>query len=237
MKSDNPPNKLSEKAIHKQLTRFEKFFRPYKEKLTEYYGEDFAMKVRADTYDEFEKILSETPVFPGRMNIFNMVIGLNAKIVSFHKAMRANGKTVAETGRILFEVAEHDHNAIPKPVRWITRKFMFSPLFLMLIRSSAKNVRDHPEGWKIDYQKGDGTVSDWHFDCKECGVIKYFKRHDVEELGQYCNYVDYIQSKVFGLGLQNPMNIGQGDNNCTEYFKQGRETVIPDNLKDIASVG
>lgn len=232
---DGPEILLSEKAIQKQLDKFEKSFRPYREKLVEYYGDEFAEKVMAETRAEYGKILPETPAFPGRINIFNMVMGINTRIVSFHKAMLANGKTVEDTGRILFELAENEHEAIPRPVRWIVKKVMFSPLFLKVTRSSAKKVHDHAGGWKIDYQKGDGEVSDWYFDCKECGVIKYFKRHGVEELGQYCNYVDYIQSRVFGLGLHNPKNIGQGDDVCIEYFKQGRETVLPDNLKGIAS--
>ena len=36
------------------------------------------------------------------------------------------------------------------------------------------------------------------------------------------------------LGLQNPDNLGQGDNVCREFFKRGRETRLPENLASIA---
>jgi len=64
-------------------------------------------------------------------------------------------------------------------------------------------------------------------------VIKYYKRHGAEELAQYCNYVDYIQSKAFGMGMRNPKHLGLGDDVCCQYMKRGRETVVPDNLKPL----
>ncbi|MHA2365550.1 MAG: hypothetical protein ACXAC7_16455 [Candidatus Hodarchaeales archaeon] len=225
--------KLSKKTIRKELKKFEKSFKPYKEKLEQKYSKDLAEKIMVQIHVEYEKILPQTPAFKGKINIFNAVILINAKVVSFHKAMITNGKTVDDTGKILSEIYEEEFNAFPGIIKFVARKVMFSRLWLRLTRSSAKKVYDHPEGWNIDYKKGDGKTSNWYFNCKECGVIKYFKRHNVEELGRYCNFVDYLQSDIFGLGLENPKRIGGGDDVCIEYFKQGRKTVLPDNLTDI----
>jgi len=234
MNKNSKIKRMNPALVKKRLGKFEKSFKPYKDGVIVKYGKDFADVMMKKAHDEYEKIIPEVPVFRGRLNIFNTVMGVNAIIVSFHRAMRACGKSVEESGTILFKVAEREHEAIPKPVRWVARKMMFSPLFLSFTRSSAKKVYDHPEGWKIDYQKGDGKQSDWNFECSECGVIKYFKKQGVEELGQYCNYVDFIQSRTFGLGLLNPKNLGLGDELCIETFKQGRKTELPDNLKIIA---
>jgi len=81
-----------------------------------------------------------------------------------------------------------------------------------------------PEGRRIDYQSGDGETCEWLSGCSECGA---------EELAAYCTYIDFIQSRAFGLGMQNPQNIGQGSSVCREYFKQGRETCLPENLTSI----
>ena len=95
-------------------------------------------------------------------------------------------------------------------------------------------MSNHPEGWKIDYRTGDGETCDWFFECSECGVVNYMRKHGAEGLAPYCNYVDFIQSRAFGLGMRNPDNIGQGGSACREYFKRGRETSLPENLASIA---
>lgn len=45
----------------------------------------------------------------------------------------------------------------------------------------------------------------------------------------------FIQSRAFGLGLENPENIGQGCAVCMERFKRGRSTRMPANLEPIAT--
>lgn len=64
-------------------------------------------------------------------------------------------------------------------------------------------------------------------------MIKFYQKHEVEELAQYCNFIDYIQSKAFVMGMQNLKNIGLGDETCVQYMKQNRETVLPDNLRPL----
>ena len=232
-KDNSPSTKMTDSMVKKKLKSFDKTFKPYEKKLASYYGDDFAKLMIEQARMEYEQLLPQTPVFKGRTNIFNFVIGVNAVIVSLYKAMKANGKTSDEIACILFEVTEESQNAIPGVFRWVARKLLFSRLFLWISRRSAQRVYYHPEGWRIEYLKGDGESSDWYYQCTECGAIKYLKRHGAEELAQYCNYVDYIQSKAFGMGMQNPRNIGLGDDICCMYMKQGRETVMPENLKSL----
>ena len=230
----NLENKMiSQKTIKKEMKNFDKSFKSFKTKLEENFGIDEAQKIIDQTRIEYEKLLPETPAFKGKVNVFNMVMKINVKNVAFYKAMKLNGKTVEETNRIFYDLAEEEFTGIPRPARFITRKVIFSRFWLWVTRRSAKNVYDHPDGWKVHYEKGDGKSSDWNFNREECGVIKYYKRHNVEELGHYCNYVDYLQSKIFGLGMENPKSLGRGDKVCIELFKQGRKTVEPNNLKGL----
>lgn len=225
---------INSSAVQKKLKKFDKSFKPYNEKLLQYYGKDSARKITEQTRIEYERLLPETPRFDGRINIFNWAIGVNVLIVAFYRSMKANGNTAEDVIRILFQVSKASHESMPGVARWFARKLVFSRIFLWIVKQSADNVRDHPEGWKIDYCKGDGNTCDWYFECHECGVIKYYQKHGAEELGPYCNYVDYIQSHVIGMGMQNPENIGQGDHKCCEYMKQGRDTLLPNNLMKVA---
>jgi len=224
---------ISSYRVRKLLRRFHKQFKPYRVKLVEQYGEDSALGITQQTLKEYTLLLPQTPQFKGRFNLFNWVIVLNALIVALFKAMKADGKSPEETAKLLYEVSEESHRSMPSLVRWVGSKAFFSRFFLKFAQRSANQVRDHPQGWKIDYRRSDTHGCDWSFECSECGVIKYFHQHGADDLAPYCNYVDFIQSRAFGLGMENPQNIGQGDGVCRELFKKGRETRVPANLKSI----
>jgi hypothetical protein len=226
---------LPAKRIQKALSRFDSSFKGIREMTIARYGEAYADQVMTQTRVEYEKLLPQVPYFAGRINIFNTVVIFNAQMVSFYKAMKANGKSAEEVVKMYFALNEKMHYAIPKPVRWLAQKFFFSSWFLFICQTSAKHVAGHSEGWQIQYKQGDGKQADWYFECQECGVIKFYQKHGVEELAQYCNFIDYIQSQAFGMGMQNPKNIGPGDEICVQYMKQNRETVLPDNLKPLFS--
>jgi len=63
------------------------------------------------------------------------------------------------------------------------RKFIFSPIFFKIVQISSKKVFDYPDGWKIEYKKGDNKDCDWYFEVTECGVVKFFNNQGVPELG------------------------------------------------------
>jgi len=222
---------LDDSTVQKKLRCFDKAFKNYRQKLSQYYGEDTSNQIAARTRKEYEALLPQTPKFAGTANIFNWAIAENVMIVAFYKSMKAHGKTANESIRILFALTEDSYDSMPTILRRLARKIVFSQVFFWIVRRSAEKVRNHPDGWNIDYNKGDGKTSDWYFECNECGVIKYYKKHGAEELAPYCNFIDYIQSRIIGMGMQNPKNIGQGDKICCEYMKAGRETVVPDNLR------
>ncbi len=226
---------IDNKTVQKKLNRFNKSFMKYRQKLVRYYGSDTAEQIESQTLDEYKQLLPKTPKFRGKFSIYNTLICKNVLFVAFYKAMKKYGKEIQETIRISYEIEEEKHNAIPAALRWVVRKIVFSRLFLFYINRYSAKVGEHTEGWIIKYKKGDDNFSNWYFECHECGMIKYFHAHDVEELVPYCNFLDYIQSYVFGMGMRNPQNIGQGDSICCEYMKKGRFTEVPGNLLEIVN--
>ena len=227
--------KLNNKTIAKRISKFDKSFKKFHQKNEKYYGSKFAERIKTDTLKFYKEILPITPHFKGRMNVGNFIINGNTLSVAYYKAMKANNKTVVDAVKIFYEINEELHKSIPKPIKWLLKKIFFSNLFLKFMQRPSAFDANHPESWKIEYKKGDGILSDFYFECKECGVIKYYKTCGVEELSKYCNSIDYIQSSILNLGMQNPKNIGQGDNICVEYLKKDRETKIPENLIEIVS--
>ena len=220
-------------TIKRRIKGFIRFCKRIRKKLTCSHSEEFADAVLQQTRREFEKLLSHIPTFRGLNNAFSRVIVYCAYMVSFYKAMKANARSVEEVVGILYENERETYDSLPRFLRYLVKRIMFGMLFLNMANRMAANVYHHTEGWKIEYKTGDGEESDWYFECKECGVIKFFKRHGAEELGNYCNFIDYMRSKTFDMGMQNPRNIGQGHDVCVQYMKRDRKTELPENLKPL----
>ncbi|NHJ48829.1 MAG: hypothetical protein FK733_13680 [Asgard group archaeon] len=217
----------------KLLRRYKRISRSLNRKLTDFYGNSFAEMIKNEAQQEFEGIVINLPHFSGKVNLFRQIMFFCGLAIAYYRPLKKNGKTVEESMIIFYEFIDEFHRKIPRVFRWFIRKLFFSSIFLKIIQKAAKNVSDHPEGWKMTYYKGDKKECDWYFEATECAVIKLFKNEGVPEMAKYCNFIDYIQSNVFGLGLIQKGCLGAGDETCIECMKQGRSTPIPDNLQNI----
>lgn len=198
--------------------------------LAKRYGSALARDIAEKSHLEFEEIVPQMPDIPGHLNIFREIIEINAIVIAFYKALRSSGKTVDEAAEIFYEMVSDLHQAIPKPIRWFMGWFITSPVFLKVAQYSSKQSGRSPEGWKIEYHKGTDDQCDFYFEATECAVLKFYEKVGAPELGAYCNFVDYIQSKAFNLGMRQPAHLGSGDTRCIECFKRGRPTEVPGNL-------
>lgn len=201
--------------------------------LTIHYGSELARKIAEKSNLEFEEIIPQMPDIPGKLNFFREIIETNAIVIAFYKALRASGKTLDETAGIFYEMVRDLHQAIPKPLRWLIGWFFVSPIFLKMLQYFSKLSGESADGWKIEYHKGVDKQCDFYFEATECGVLKFYEKVGVPELGVYCNFVDYIQSEAFNLGMKQLAHLGGGDTKCIECFKRGRQTEVPDNLKKL----
>lgn len=231
---DTASSKLDASTVRARIRRFPRTFAPYRRELVRRYGEAAATRLEEATGREYAALLPRTPRFPGRLNLFNWVMGFNALIVAMFKAMAADGRTAEESARVLYAVAEDQHGKVPRVFRWVARQVFFSRPFLRLARQSARRVRGHPGGWDIDYEAEPGRPGAWAFTCSRCGVVDYLRANGAADLAPYCNYVDYLQSKTFALGMRNPSTIGCGSPVCRESFQRGRATPLPANLHPVA---
>jgi len=197
------------------------------------YGSEFAREITQKSRIEFEEILPQVPEIPGRLNIFREIIEINAVVVAFYKALHSSGKTLDEIMETFYEIINNTHQAIPKPFRWVMGWFLTSSIFLKIAQHSSKQAGNNTEGWVIAYRKGEDAQCDFLFDATECGVLKFYEKLGVPELSVYCNFVDYIQSEAFNLGMRQTAHLGSGDVKCVECFKHGRQTKVPSNLRGL----
>ena len=215
--------------------KFNRRFKGIKTKLCLRYGDEICLEVEKNTFESYSKIQPTLSKYKGLFNFFNTIMDFNVIFISLYLAMKKLKLTAKETVGICYEVAEEKHLSIPRPIRWLMHYIFFSFPFLLFLQNSSKNV-EKCGAWEIKYFKGDGLAFDMGFECKKCGVVEFLKENGGEELIKYCNFMDYIQSRTFGLGWQNPVNIGQGGGSCISYMKRNRTTEIPVNLSDLIEI-
>ena len=176
------------------MTRPVRRLKPY---LADRYGAAVAASVLRFTDKQYRALRERVPRFRGLANIYNVIIRENIVIVSFYLGMKSAGKPIHDAIGVLVSATRQLVGRVPRFFRPLVRRFLFGRLFLAYMNRCSKLTATHPGGWKIRYVR-DG-IRDWHFECRECGVMKFYAEHRVPELRPFCNFFDFVQSR----GLSN----------------------------------
>ncbi len=221
------------KKKKKMIKRFNKISVSIEEKISKYYDSIFAEKIREESKLEFERIIPQIPYYPGKINIFRQIVVIGSWAIAFYKPMKKEEKTVDETILIFYEYVEELHKKIPRIFRWIIRQIFFSYFFFKIAQISARNISKHTEGGGVEYFRKKEEKCDLMLIGENCPIVSFFHDLGVPEMAYYCNFVDYIQSKIFGLGLIQEACFGAGDDKCISCMKKSRNTEVPSNLKNL----
>lgn len=216
---------------------FELFLRSAGQVLARNHGTEHADEVLDAARSEYRRVLPEVPDIGGLSNVFQPVMTANGGIVALHRAMQARGHTAADSVRVCQEVTEGWLRRLPGFVLRALGRLLLSPPARWYFESQARRsqARRHAEDfvWRVE-QGPDGEMA-MVFD--ECAVNKWYDAQGLQELKPYCNFVDVTYSRLMGMGIDASQTIGLGCDHCALRFRHGRETVIPQNLREIIPGG
>ena len=190
------------------------------------YGEQFAATVAAETDRELERLIPEIPYIGGDENRLTENLNQTALVLALHRAMTAHGKSVEETGSVLYRTVESMLRSYP---RFFTRAIGFlglTPFEPGKVREAAleSQERRYPDDWVLHFVEGDGDEFDWGMDYTECGIVKFLHAQGADDLAPYLCLADFPVSDAFGLGLERTTTLAEGAERCDFRFKRGRET-------------
>jgi hypothetical protein len=86
--------------------------------------------------------------------------------------------------------------------------------------------RRYPGDWVATFVEGDGEQFDYGLDVVECGICKFYRTQNAEELTPYMCLSDYILSDAFARGLVRYKTLAEGDDVCDFRFKKGRGSFV-----------
>jgi hypothetical protein len=189
------------------------------------YGDDFADRVLNESRVEFKVLISQIPYIGGDESWTGSLVE-SVRCLAFYKAMKKNGKTVQETGKVLYDAVLA---RIDVPQTAIPLSELLTPEQLMdrrRRRTQKSQERRYAEGYVCEFIIGDGAEFDYGYDFKECAAQKFYRAQGADEFLPFFCFLDYPSSKMLGLGLVRTMTLAEGYEKCDHRFKSGRKTEL-----------
>lgn len=207
------------------LKRFDEDGERWRPILCAQYGIDFAETVLKNSREEHESMIPQIPYIGGDESWTGSLVE-SVRCLAFYKAMKKQGKTVAEVGKILYDTVIARIN---EPQTRTSSSELLTPEQLMERRKSRaerSQRQRYTEGYVWEFVAGDGKEFDYGYDFVECAAQKFYHAQGADEFLPFYCFLDYEYSKIYGLGLTRTMTLAEGHERCDHRFKSGRRTEL-----------
>ena len=202
-----------------------------------YFGQN-AQALTAEVRREFEDLIPQLPYVGGKQPFTEFIV-FTGMLLAVYRVSKANGKTVEQTGAMVFEMGKAFLNSFPA---FLLRLFMpmnFSSYAMARLRQGAteSHRREYPESSVIDFVEGDGVTFDYGVDYIECASCKFLAKQGALEIAPYLCPVDILFSEALGWGLTRTTTLAEGAEVCDFRFKKGGPTnvAVPAALREIVN--
>lgn len=191
----------------------------------ERYGATFADRLVRESLAEFERLLPELPYIGGKQNPLTGNLISSAGALAVYRVMQRHGKTVEETGGLLYRLMEAWIQRYPRLVRYLMGRYYLSWLSQRQSRkrSALSQERRYPDDWVRVHVDGDGQDFEWGVDYLECGIVKFLRSQGAAELAPYLCLTDYALLGALGIELKRTMTLAEGGGKCDFRFKWAGE--------------
>jgi len=174
----------------------------------------------------FKNLIPEIPYIGGKGNRFTGDLIGCAMVLALYRALKGDGKSVEEIGKIVVEIEQDRVQSYPGFVVTLLGRLIHSPLGKSRLKKMAEEsqARRYPGGWVAVYVEGDGEAFDFGIDYTECGLVKFFHQQGADELTPYLCLLDYVQQRAMDTGFFRSTTLAEGAEKCDFRWKRGRET-------------
>ena len=221
------------------LLEFDLVARSARSVIEGYYGENAGALI-AETRREFENLIPQFPYIGGKQPFTEFIV-FTGMLLAVYRVNTAYGKTVEQTGQMVFEMGRAFLNSFPAFLLRLLMPLNFSHHAIDRMRKGAieSKQRQYPEGSVIDFIEGDGKNFDYGVDYLECASCKFLAKQGAPEIAPYLCPVDILFSEALGWGLTRTTTLAGGAEVCDFRFKKGGPTnvAVPAALQDVVDRG
>jgi len=204
------------------LSEFDKGAGHWERSIASNYGKGLVKAIVREAREEYVVLIPDIPYIGGDENHLTRSLIKSAECLALYKAMKARGKTAAETGKVLYDAVKLRGSAPPiPPSKRLTKEDLMKR---RRARAERSQKRLYEGDWVYRFIEGDGMEYDYGYDYTECGAQKFYHAQDADEFLPFYCFLDFPESKVDGLGLTRTMTLAEGQEKCDHRFKKGRKT-------------
>lgn len=196
----------------------------YKKFIAQAYGTDMAKAVVAGTIQRFEALLPDIPYIGGDENILTENLYLSAAMLAMYQSLKARGKSVEETARLIYLGTSKFYNSFPFRLllRWQGRGLLSQKRIDQRKKDAdVSQQRRFPGDWVFEIIEGDQVSFQFGVDYTECGIVKYLSQQGAPELARYLCWLDYPMCVAMRVKLVRTETIAQGCERCNFRFSLG----------------
>jgi hypothetical protein len=142
------------------------------------------------------------------------------------RVLEKEGISEREIGKILYYSIDSYFKSRPKLIMRLMGRMMFTKFIINRQKKQAAWIisRNFTEGWAYELLPGDGNTYDLGMDMTECGMCKFYEKHDGKKYILYLCLGDYPMFQAYGVGLTRTQTIGYGGEKCDYRLKKGGKT-------------
>jgi hypothetical protein len=202
-----------------------------REVLRAQYGDAAAETLLRESLAEFERLIPALPYIGGTANPLTANLVQAAVALALYRVMRRHGKTLEETGEILYRSTEAYAQRYPRILRGLLGVYSLSAFGRRRSRAMAARTRErrYPGDWVRVHVKGDGKSFLYGADYLECGIVKFLHNQGADELAPYLCRTDYAVFGAMGIELIRTTTLAEGGEKCDFRFRRGALPPRPEN--------
>jgi hypothetical protein len=187
------------------------------------YGEAFADTLVRQSLADFQTLIPELPYIGGKRNPLTGNLVSSAGALAFYRVMQRHGKSLDETGELMYRLMETWIRRYPQFVRHLMGSYYLSRLSQRQSKRQAalSQQRRYPADWVRIHLDGDGQTFEWGVDYIECGIVKFLRSQGADELAPYLCLTDYALFAALGIELMRTQTLANGDRMCDFRFRWG----------------
>ena len=197
-----------------------------KKALYAYRDKSFAEDFQKEVPKEFENLLPHIP-YVGGMEPWTKQLLLTTWFIAVYKWMKKKGEPIDATWKLCSDIVEIRLRKMPKILRMIIRKSIFSKkqkkIYAVQAEKSKKKI--YPEGDVFNFQNKHNHF-DYTIEITECAKMTFAKKVGATEFMPYICLIDKLWAEVFEYGLTRKGTIADGFIKCDfNLVKQGNVDV------------
>lgn len=185
------------------------------------FGKGFSLDVVGDMRKRFSSLLEKVPYIGGSKNHLTETLLWSASALALYQAIQNRNKLIQDTGYIIYQAMKITLEKMPRELAKDLGHKLFTEDYKNKLRHYAiySQNREYTGDWVCNFIEGN-NIFDYGYDYTECGIQKFLRSQNADELTPYLCALDFLSSEVLETGLIRTSTLAEGSSKCDFRYRR-----------------